>query len=69
MHLYLKTDRFECRYNEDRTDGSLLWENHCHGEFEINYIVEGGIDLVCEGANLRCEKGIDAFSLSVCFFK
>lgn len=57
MQIFLKTDKFECRYNEDKTDGSLLLENHCHGEFEIIYIMEGGVDLVCEGRPLRCEKG------------
>ena len=57
MHVYLRTDIFECRYNEDHTDGSLLWESHCHGEYEIIYILESGIDLVYEGRSYRCEKG------------
>ncbi|MBE6647310.1 MAG: helix-turn-helix transcriptional regulator [Ruminococcaceae bacterium] len=57
MHVYLQTDRFEFRYSEDQTDGSLLWESHCHGEYEMIFILESGIDLVYEGRSLRCEKG------------
>ena len=57
MSLYLSTDKLEFSFNEDYISDSLLYEKHCHGEFEIIYIVDGGIDLVYEGRSYRAPRG------------
>ena len=57
MNLYLSTDKLDCRYTEDYICDSVLYEKHCHGEFEIICILEGCIDLVYEGRSYRCSKG------------
>ena len=43
-------------YVESEIDCPRLWENHCHGQFEMIAVVAGDINIVLEGKSYRLTK-------------
>ena len=43
-------------YSESRIDDPILWESHCHTQFEMIAVVEGDVTVVLEGQNYRLQK-------------
>lgn len=43
-------------YTESEIDCPSLWENHCHGQFEMIAVVAGDINIVLEGKSYRLTK-------------
>ena len=53
MECGFHSDKFEYQYKEDRTENTLLWENHCHAQFEMIAVLEGDVSIMLEGRNYR----------------
>jgi len=47
------TENFRFEYTESNIDESVLWESHCHAEFEMIAVVEGDISIMIEGESHR----------------
>ena len=59
MHKSLKTERFSVSYTESTVESALLWESHCHAQFEMIAVLEGDVIVMPEGgcfspAPLQC---------------
>ena len=52
----IKTSTFKMEYTESEIDCPSLWENHCHGQFEMIAVVAGDINIVLEGKSYRLTK-------------
>ena len=50
------TSKFHLEYKEDGVDTSILWERHCHGQFEMIAVVDGDITVVLEGQTYRLQR-------------
>ena len=53
----LNTKKFFLQYKEEQIENTLLWENHCHAEFELIAVVDGGISVTLEGRDYRLSRG------------
>ena len=53
MEAILKTERFEIRCKENAVEQDLLWESHCHTQYEAISVLEGDILIMEEGATYR----------------
>ena len=53
MHRHFDGERFHLEYKEDRIDRELLWESHCHAEFELISVLEGDVSIILEGFPYR----------------
>lgn len=49
----LHTGEFAIEYTESRIDHSVLWESHCHAQYEMIGVVEGDISIMLEGRSYR----------------
>lgn len=47
------TTEFQLDYTESCIRQSVLWESHCHAQFEMIAVVEGDITVMREGKNYR----------------
>lgn len=56
MNRY-KTDEYELEYIESEVSSKILWENHCHGQFEMIAVEKGDINIMLEGKSYRLKKG------------
>jgi len=52
----LKTNDFEFEYIESEIDNSVLWESHCHSQYEMIAVADGDITVMLEGQNYRLKK-------------
>lgn len=48
---------FQIEYKEEDVSGALLWESHCHANFEVIAVLEGDITLALEGNRYRIAAG------------
>ncbi len=44
---------FTFEYTESKTDTPVLWESHCHTEYEIISVLEGDVSVLSEGRSYR----------------
>ena len=51
-----KTEEFAFEYIESEVDHPVLWENHCHGQFEMIAVAEGDINIMLEGKSYRLKE-------------
>ena len=51
-----KTEQFSFEYIESEVDHPVLWENHCHGQFEMIAVAEGDINIMLEGKSYRVKE-------------
>ena len=56
MTYSLNTDNFEFEYIESEIDHPILWESHCHGQYEMIAVAEGDITVMLEGRNYRLKE-------------
>lgn len=47
------TEKFNFEYNESDIKEPVLWENHCHGQYEMIGVVNGDINIMLEGRKYR----------------
>lgn len=53
MNNCFETEKFRFEYLESHTESSVLWESHCHSDFEMIAVMEGDISIMLEGKNYR----------------
>ena len=56
MVFHLEPSKFDFEYKEDRVDASILWERHCHAQFEMIAVVDGDVTVHLEGQPYRLQK-------------
>jgi AraC-like DNA-binding protein len=52
----VKTNDFEFEYIESKIDHPILWENHCHAQYEMIAVANGDITVMLEGQKYRLQK-------------
>ena len=52
----LKTQQYDFQYIESEVAQSVLWENHCHAQFEMIAVVDGDINILLEGKGYRLKE-------------
>ena len=53
MTRKLVTDAFLFEYRESEIDHTVLWESHCHAQFEMIAVLEGDVSVMLEGRVYR----------------
>lgn len=48
-----QTSGFTFEYTESMIDDPVLWESHCHAQFEMIVVLEGDINIMLEGRSYR----------------
>ncbi len=56
MIYSVKTNEFEFEYIESRIDHPILWESHCHAQYEMIAVADGDISVMLEGQTYRLQK-------------
>ena len=56
MVCVFKSDTFHVEYVESRIASPVLWESHCHAQFELLAVVEGDITVMLEGETHRLKE-------------
>ena len=56
MRTELKTKSFQIEYTEKEINSLVLWDNHCHSQFEMIGILEGDITILLEGTPYRVSQ-------------
>ena len=52
----MKMNQFDVTYIESEIDRPVLWENHCHAQFEMIAVADGDITVMLEGQKYRLQK-------------
>lgn len=52
----VKTNDFEFEYIESMIDHPILWESHCHAQYEMLAVANGDITVMLEGQKYRLQK-------------
>lgn len=56
MIYSIKTNHFEFEYIESEIDHPILWESHCHAQYEMIAVADGDITVMLEGQKCRLQK-------------
>lgn len=56
MIYSVKTNDFEFEYIESKIDHPILWESHCHAQYEMIAVADGDITVMLEGQKYRLQK-------------
>ena len=56
MILGFQTTDFEMEYIESEVDHPILWESHCHAQYEMIAVADGDITVMLEGRKYRLQK-------------
>lgn len=56
MVYSVKTNDFEFEYIESKIDHPILWERHCHAQYEMIAVADGDITVMLEGQKYRLQK-------------
>lgn len=56
MIYSVKTNCFEFEYIESKIDHPILWESHCHAQYEMIAVADGDITVMLEGQKYRLQK-------------
>ena len=67
MKCCVETEKYRFEYAESETDAALLWESHCHAEYEMIGVLEGDITLSAEGKRYRLTKNEVAILPPLCY--
>ena len=49
MKYSFRTDNFLFEFIESQIDNNVLWESHCHPQYELIAVFEGDISIMIEG--------------------
>ena len=52
----MKTNNFEVKYIESEVEHPILWESHCHAQYEMIAVADGDITVMLEGESYRLQK-------------
>ncbi len=67
MPCRFRTSEFAFEYIESNINHSVLWENHCHAQFEMIAVLEGDITVMLEGKNYRLIKNQNIIIPPLCY--
>ena len=56
MICSVKTNHFEFEYIESKIDHPILWESHCHAQYEMIAVSDGDITVMLEEQKYRLQK-------------
>ena len=56
MSCGFKANEFHLQYIESEIEHPVLWESHCHAQYEMIAVVDGDITVMLEGQNYRLQK-------------
>ncbi len=56
MIYSLNTNNFKYEYIESDIDHPILWESHCHAQYEMIAVADGDITVMLEGQKYRLQK-------------
>ena len=56
MVYRLKSEGYALTYTESVVDHPVLWESHCHAQFEMIAVADGDITVMMEGEGYRLQK-------------
>ena len=56
MNYGFEAEGFVFEYMESQLDSSVLWENHCHAQYEMIAVLEGDISIMLEGIEYRLQE-------------
>ncbi|MBO5755165.1 MAG: helix-turn-helix transcriptional regulator [Clostridia bacterium] len=56
MIYSFKSDAFALTYIESAVEQPVLWESHCHGQFEMIAVEEGDVTVMLEGETHRLQE-------------
>ena len=51
-----KSNEFDVRYIESEIEHPVLWESHCHSQYEMIAVAKGDITVMLEGQNYRLKE-------------
>ena len=55
MTAHFTTDTFKLEYTESLVEHPILWESHCHGQYEMIAVADGDITVLLEGQSYRLQ--------------
>ena len=67
MTYDIKTNDFELEYIESIIQNSVLWENHCHAQYELIAVLEGDISIIIEGKSYLLTEGRNIIVPPLCY--
>ena len=67
MRYTFKSAGYSMEYVASRIESSVLWESHCHAEYEMISVLEGDISIVLEGSVFRLTEGQTAIIPPLCY--
>ena len=56
MKSVFQTEKYRYEYVESNVDTPVLWESHCHAQFEMLAVLEGDVSIMLEGRSYRLTK-------------
>ena len=56
MNKSLNVQHFSFEYIESKIDHPILWESHCHAQYEMIAVAAGDITVMLEGQKYRLQK-------------
>lgn len=51
-----RVNKFNIEYMESRIDELVLWERHCHAQFEMIAVADGDVNVLLEGTPCRLKR-------------
>ena len=57
MTYNLQAGGFAVTYTESKIEASVVWEKHCHTQYELIAVLEGDISIMLEGRSYRLMAG------------
>ena len=60
MTEWSASNLFHWQYSESNMKSKVLWESHCHAQFEMICVLEGDISILLEGRSYRLTAGQSA---------
>lgn len=67
MRTLFKTALFTIEYRESDVESSVLWERHCHADFEMIGVLEGDVSVTVEGSPRRLTQNQAVIIPPLCY--
>ena len=67
MNRNIRTKNFDIQNRETEVENLLLWESHCHVQYEMISVLEGDIDIMLEGRHCRLTSGQSVIISPLCY--
>ena len=56
VRYVMKTNKLDVIYVESKIEQPILWESHCHTQFEMIAVLEGDVNIMLEGKTYRLKE-------------